>query len=317
MVYKHKNLPKNTHIIHKPEWLKIRISHKQKFSETKSIVQGYKVPTICEEALCPNITECWHKKHASFMIMGAICTRSCAFCNVNTGVPNTLSPNEPKRLSQAIAAMNLNHVVITSVDRDDLNDGGAEHFAKCIKAIRLANPNTTIEILTPDFRNKDNALKVVVKASPDIYNHNIETIPRLHPLIRPSARYFHSLYILREVKNINPCMPTKSGIMVGMGETVEEISQTMDDMRAAKIDFLTIGQYLQPTKYHWPIDRYVTPSEFDDYKIMALSKGFKMVASGPLVRSSYHAGEDFQRLKKLLAKEYNDKSKYNNSSFKT
>lgn len=307
-IYKSKNLSQPEKTMPKPEWLKIKIAHNINFQETQGIVQKYKIPTVCEEALCPNIQECWKKKHATFMILGAICTRSCAFCNVVTGKPDQLDDTEPERLAHAVKTMDLEHVVITSVDRDDLEDGGAEHFAKCITLIKTHNPNTTIEVLTPDFRNKKNALEKVVKATPDIYNHNIETVPRLYQRIRPSARYFNSLNILYKVKTINPLIPTKSGIIVGMGEDTEEILQVMDDLREADVDFITIGQYLQPTKYHWPVHKYVTPEEFKLYEKLAISKGFKMVASGPFVRSSYHAKEDFLKLKEILLQ----KQKINN-----
>jgi lipoic acid synthetase len=254
--------------------------------------------TVCEEAACPNIGECWDKGHATVMILGSVCTRACAFCNIATGRPNQLDPHEPDNLAKAVGELGLNHVVITSVDRDDLPDGGAEHFARCITKLRLTAPETTIEILTPDFQRKEGALEVVVKAKPDVFNHNIETVPRLYKTIRPGARYFHSLNLLKKVKEQDPSMFTKSGIMVGLGETKDEVWQVMDDFRAAEIDFITIGQYLQPTPRHAPVDRFVTPDEFEYYKRMAKAKGFLMVSSSPLTRSSYHAGDDFAEMRK-------------------
>jgi lipoic acid synthetase len=256
---------------------------------------------VCEEAACPNIGECWTQKHATMMIMGEICTRACAFCNVATGKPNPLDPTEPARVAEAVAKMGLKHVVITSVDRDDLADGGAAHFAAVVYAIRAAAPDTTIEILTPDFLRKDGALERVAAARPDVFNHNLETVPRLYPTIRPGARYFHSLRLLQRVKEVDPSIFTKSGIMVGLGEDRIEVGQVMDDLRSADVDFLTIGQYLQPTPKHARIDRFVTPEEFESYRTMALAKGFLLVSASPLTRSSYHADEDFQRLKAARA----------------
>jgi lipoic acid synthetase len=253
--------------------------------------------TVCEEAACPNIGECWAKKHATVMIMGDTCTRACAFCNVATGMPKPLDPNEPANTALAVAAMGLEHVVITSVDRDDLADGGAAHFAETVRRIRAATPNTTIEILTPDFKNKAGALDLMAAAWPDVFNHNLETVPRLYPSIRPGSRYFTSLALLAEVKRRNPALFTKSGIMVGLGESREEVGQVMDDLRAAAVDFLTIGQYLQPTPKHAPIDRFVTPDEFAAYARMARGRGFLLVSASPLTRSSYHAGDDFARLR--------------------
>ncbi len=288
---------KETSQIKKPDWLRVRVSGSEKFLETKKILSESKIVTVCEEANCPNISECWQKNHATFMIMGDTCTRACAFCNVKTGLPDKLDVFEPYKISQAVKKMNLSHVVITSVDRDDLDDGGAEHFAKTINSIRKTSPETTIEILTPDFLKKEDALEKIMKDCPDVFNHNLETVPRLYLSIRPGARYFNSLRLLNEVKDKNPNIFTKSGLMLGLGEEKNEIMQVMDDLRAAKVDFLTLGQYLQPTKKHAPVDKYVTPDEFNNYKIIAESKGFLMVSSSPLTRSSHHAEEDFKILK--------------------
>lgn len=288
---------KETSQIRKPDWLRVRVSGSEKFLETKKILSESKIVTVCEEANCPNISECWQKNHATFMIMGDICTRACAFCNVKTGLPDKLDVFEPYKISQVVKKMNLSHVVITSVDRDDLDDGGAEHFAKTINSIRKTSPETTIEILTPDFLKKEDALEKILKDCPDVFNHNLETVPRLYLSIRPGARYFNSLRLLNEVKDKNPNIFTKSGLMLGLGEEKNEIMQVMDDLRAAKVDFLTLGQYLQPTKKHAPVDKYVTPDEFNNYKIIAESKGFLMVSSSPLTRSSHHAEEDFKILK--------------------
>ena len=288
---------KETSQIKKPDWLRVRVSGSEKFLETKKILSESKIVTVCEEANCPNISECWQKNHATFMIMGDTCTRACAFCNVKTGLPDKLDVFEPYKISQAVKKMSLSHVVITSVDRDDLDDGGAEHFAKTINAIRKTSPETTIEILTPDFLKKEDALEKILKDCPDVFNHNLETVPRLYLSIRPGARYFNSLRLLNEVKDKNPNIFTKSGLMLGLGEEKNEIMQVMDDLRAAKVDFLTLGQYLQPTKKHAPVDKYVTPDEFNNYKIIAESKGFLMVSSSPLTRSSHHAEEDFKILK--------------------
>jgi len=288
---------KETSQIKKPDWLRVRVSGSAKFLETKKILSESKVVTVCEEANCPNISECWQKNHATFMIMGDTCTRACAFCNVKTGLPDKLDVFEPYKISQVVKKMNLSHVVITSVDRDDLDDGGAEHFAKTINSIRKTSPETTIEILTPDFLKKEDALEKILKDCPDVFNHNLETVPRLYLSIRPGARYFNSLRLLNEVKDKNPNIFTKSGLMLGLGEEKNEIMQVMDDLRAAKVDFLTLGQYLQPTKKHAPVDKYVTPDEFNNYKIIAESKGFLMVSSSPLTRSSHHAEEDFKILK--------------------
>ena len=288
---------KETSQIKKPDWLRVRVSGSKKFLETKKILSESKIVTVCEEANCPNISECWQKNHATFMIMGDTCTRACAFCNVKTGLPDKLDVFEPYKISQVVKKMNLSHVVITSVDRDDLDDGGAEHFAKTINAIRKISPETTIEILTPDFLKKENALEKILKDYPDVFNHNLETVPRLYLSIRPGARYFNSLKLLNDVKDKNSNIFTKSGLMLGLGEKKNEIMQVMDDLRAAKVDFLTLGQYLQPTKKHAPVAKYITPDEFNSYKIIAESKGFLMVSSSPLTRSSHHAEEDFKILK--------------------
>ena len=293
---------KETSQIKKPDWLRVRVSGSEKFLKTKKILSDSKIVTVCEEANCPNISECWQKNHATFMIMGDTCTRACAFCNVKTGLPDKLDVFEPYKISQAVKKMDLSHVVITSVDRDDLDDGGAEHFAKTINAIRKISPETTIEILTPDFLKKENALEILLKDCPDVFNHNLETVPRLYLSIRPGARYFNSLRLLNEVKDKNPNIFTKSGLMLGLGEENNEIMQVMDDLRAAKVDFLTLGQYLQPTKKHAPVVKYVTPDEFESYKIIAESKGFLMVSSSPLTRSSHHAEEDFKILKQKRIK---------------
>ena len=281
----------------KPEWIRVKAPNSPNYHATKELMRSAQLNTVCEEAACPNIGECWSKKHATFMILGSVCTRACAFCNVKTGRPDLLDPHEPEKVGATVAKLGLAHVVITSVDRDDLPDGGATHFAQTILAIRNASPGTTIEVLTPDFLRKDGALDVVVAAQPDVYNHNLETVPRLYPTVRPGARYFHSLNLLKRVKELDPRSFTKSGIMVGLGETRLEVHQVMDDMRAADIDFLTIGQYLQPTPKHHPVMDFITPEAFDHYAQMARGKGFLMVSASPLTRSSYHAGDDFQKLK--------------------
>ncbi len=281
----------------KPEWLRVKAPTSPEYAETRRLMRGLSLNTVCEEAACPNIGECWKKKHATFMILGAVCTRACAFCNVATGRPDLLDPHEPEKVADAVGQLGLEHVVVTSVDRDDLDDGGAAHFARTIRAIRAASPTTTIEILTPDFMRKKGAIETVVEARPDVFNHNLETVPRLYPGIRPGARYFTSLQLWARVKELDPAMFTKSGIMVGLGETKEEVFQVMDDLRAADVDFLTIGQYLAPTPKHAPVDRFVTPDEFASYAGMARGKGFLLVASSPLTRSSYHAGDDFRRLR--------------------
>ena len=286
-----------TPLLRKPEWLRVRAPGSPGYNATREIVKSHGLVTVCEEAACPNIGECWSKSHATMMIMGEICTRACAFCNVATGKPNPLDPTEPARVGDAVAKMGLKHVVITSVDRDDLADGGAAHFAAVVRAIRAAAPGTTIEILTPDFLRKPVAAALeVIDAKPDVFNHNLETVPRLYLSIRPGARYYHSLRLLERVKERDPTQFTKSGVMVGLGEAKEEVMQVMDDMRSAGVDFITIGQYLQPTRRHAAIDRFVHPDEFRTYEEIARSKGFLMVSASPLTRSSHHAGEDFARL---------------------
>ncbi len=282
----------------RPAWIKVKAPVSAEYQATRDVIRSLKLNTVCEEAACPNIGECWSKKHATVMIMGDTCTRACAFCNVKTGVPGALNPHEPDNLAEAIARLELSHVVVTSVDRDDLPDGGAAHFAECIAKIRLKSPDTTIEVLTPDFLRKEASIAVVTRARPDVYNHNIETVPRLYKAIRPGARYFNSLHLLKTVKEIDPSIFTKSGLMVGLGEEKEEVLQVMDDLRAADVDFITIGQYLQPTPEHAKIQSYVSLEDFDYYARMARAKGFLMAASSPLTRSSYHAGEDFEKMKK-------------------
>jgi lipoic acid synthetase len=281
----------------KPDWIRVKAPVSKGYVETQAIVRANGLHTVCEEAGCPNIGECWDKKHATFMIMGDTCTRACAFCNVKTGVPGPLDADEPLRVAEATAKLGLKHVVVTSVDRDDLGDGGAAHFAAVIRAIRARCPATTIEVLTPDFLRKDGAIETVVAAKPDVFNHNLETVPSKYLTVRPGARYFASIRLLQQVKEIDPTMFSKSGIMVGLGEERNEILQVMDDLRAADVDFLTIGQYLQPTRKHHPVERFVPPDEFKAYETIAYAKGFLMVSSSPLTRSSHHAGEDFARLK--------------------
>ena len=290
------NKPEHTRV-KKPDWIRVKAPVSKGYSETQEIVRSNNLVTVCEEAGCPNIGECWEKKHATMMIMGEICTRACAFCNVRTGLPLPLDEQEPQNVANAVKTLGLHHVVITSVDRDDLEDGGAEHFAQVIRAIRAASPDTTIEILTPDFLRKEGALEVVVAAKPDVFNHNLETVPGMYLTDRPGARYFHSLRLLQRVKEFDPTIFTKSGIMVGLGEERNEILQVMDDLRVADVDFITIGQYLQPTSRHHKLDRYVKPDEFKSFETIAYTKGFLMVSSSPLTRSSHHAGEDFARLK--------------------
>ena len=280
----------------KPEWIRSKLSNSKEFFLTKTIVNKNNLVTVCQEANCPNITECWSKRHATFMIMGDTCTRACAFCDVKTGRPNKLDELEPVKISQAVKKLNLKHVVITSVDRDDLEDGGSHHFFKVINQTRKINPKTTIEVLTPDFLRKGEAYKKVLEANPDVFNHNIETVPSLYLKVRPGSRYFASLELLKNAKKINKKVFTKSGIMVGLGETKDEILQVMDDLKTAEVDFLTIGQYLQPSVKHFPLDRYYAPQEFDDLGNIARSKGFLLVSSSPLTRSSYHADEDFAKL---------------------
>ena len=284
-------------VLRKPDWIRVRAPGSPVYKETQQIVRENNLVTVCEEAGCPNIGECWSKKHATMMIMGEICTRACAFCNVRTGLPGPLDPSEPENVAKAVEKLGLEHVVITSVDRDDLADGGARHFADVILAIRARNPRTTIEILTPDFLRKDGALEIVVAAKPDVFNHNLETVPSKYLKVRPGARYFHSIRLLQKVKELDPTMFTKSGIMVGLGEERNEVLQLMDDLRSADVDFLTIGQYLQPTRKHYPLQRFVTPEEFKSFETVARAKGFLLVSSSPLTRSSHHAGEDFARLR--------------------
>ena len=280
----------------KPDWIRSKLTNSKEFFLTKTIVNNNNLVTVCQEANCPNITECWSKRHATFMIMGDTCTRACAFCDVKTGVPGNLDLLEPVKIAEAVKKLNLKHVVITSVDRDDLDDGGSEHFYNVINQTRKSNPNTTIEVLTPDFLRKGEAYKKVIEAKPDVFNHNIETVPSLYLKVRPGSRYFASLELLKNAKKIDKNIFTKSGIMVGLGETRDEILQVMDDLRAADVDFMTIGQYLQPSTKHFPLDRYYTPKEFDDLGTIAKAKGFLLVSSSPLTRSSYHADEDFAKL---------------------
>ncbi|MDB5505795.1 MAG: radical protein [Devosia sp.] len=287
----------DTEVLRKPDWIRVRAPGSPVYRETQQIVREHGLVTVCEEAGCPNIGECWSKKHATMMIMGEVCTRACAFCNVRTGLPLPLDPLEPEHVAIAVEKLGLEHVVITSVDRDDLPDGGARHFAEVIGAIRRRTPRTTIEILTPDFLRKPGALEIVVAAKPDVFNHNLETVPGNYLKVRPGARYFHSLRLLQRVKELDPTMFTKSGIMVGLGEERNEVLQLMDDLRSADVDFLTIGQYLQPTRKHHPVLRFVTPDEFKSFATIATTKGFLLVSSSPLTRSSHHAGEDFARLR--------------------
>jgi lipoic acid synthetase len=287
----------DTPLQRKPDWIRVKAPTSPTYFETKALMRENKLHTVCEEAACPNIGECWAEKHATMMIMGDTCTRACAFCNVKTGLPGALDPDEPAHVGDAVAKLGLAHVVITSVDRDDLEDGGAGHFAAVIRAIRAASPTTTIEVLTPDFLRKEGALEKVIEARPDVFNHNLETVPRLYLSIRPGARYFASLRLLQNAKELDPTIFTKSGLMVGLGESREEVMQVMDDQRAAGVDFLTIGQYLQPTRKHAAVDRFVTPDEFKSLETIAFAKGFLMVSASPLTRSSYHADADFARLK--------------------
>ena len=287
----------DTAVMRKPDWIRVRAPTSAAFHETRRIVRDNHLVTVCEEAGCPNIGECWSKKHATFMLMGEVCTRACAFCNVRTGLPDPLDESEPASVAEAVARMGLAHSVITSVDRDDLPDGGARHIARTITAIRARSPATTVEVLTPDFLRKHGALEMVIEARPDVFNHNLETVPRLYLKIRPGARYFHSLRLLQRAKELDPSLFTKSGIMVGLSETRDEILQVMDDLRSADVDFITIGQYLQPTRKHAALDRFVTPDEFKGLESVAYSKGFLMVSASPLTRSSHHAGDDFARLR--------------------
>ncbi|MCC7259861.1 MAG: lipoyl synthase [Alphaproteobacteria bacterium] len=290
--------PQERQPLRKPDWIRVKAPVSKEYQETRQLMRDLKLNTVCEEAACPNIGECWQKKHATVMILGSVCTRACAFCNVETGRPDQLDPHEPEHLAELVAGMGLHHVVITSVDRDDLDDGGARQFARCIAEIRKSSPTTTIETLTPDFRGKKGALEMVIEARPDVFNHNIETVPRLFRTICPGSRYFHSLHVLKRAKEMDPSMFTKSGLIVGLGEDKEEVIQVMDDMRSAEVDFITIGQYLQPTPQHAPIDRFVTPDEFRYFERAAKTKGFLMVSASPLTRSSYHAGEDFEQMRK-------------------
>src|SRR5215217_3195307 len=287
----------DTPVKKKPDWIRVKAPISRGYLQTRAIVKEHGLHTVCEEAGCPNIGECWEKKHATFMIMGDTCTRACAFCNVKTGLPGALDAAEPEHVADAVAKLGLTHVVITSVDRDDLADGGAQHFANVIRAIRAHCPSTTIEVLTPDFLRKPGALEIVVAARPDVFNHNLETVPSRYLTVRPGARYFHSVRLLQQVKELDPRMFTKSGIMVGLGEQRNEVAQLMDDLRSAQVDFLTIGQYLQPTRKHHPVVRFVTPDKFKTYETLAYAKGFLLVSATPLTRSSHHAGEDFARLK--------------------
>ena len=291
----------------KPDWIRVKISNSSVYNETKEIVKSNNLHTVCEEAGCPNISECWSKRHATFMIMGDTCTRACAFCNVKTGLPNALDRKEPSRIAKATNDLNLKHVVITSVDRDDLEDGGAEHFAQTILEIKKLNPNTSVEILTPDFLRKGDVYKKIILAKPDVFNHNIETVTSNYTKVRPGSRYFQSINLLKEVKDYYDKIFTKSGLMLGLGESEDELYQVMDDLRSANVDFLTIGQYLQPSVKHFPLQRYYDPSEFKDLEVVAKAKGFLLVSSSPLTRSSYHADEDFAKLKKNRTT-YNAKS---------
>tara|TARA_Y100001970_G_C14220077_1_gene852098 strand:+ start:1248 stop:2189 length:942 start_codon:yes stop_codon:yes gene_type:complete len=292
----------------KPKWIRSRILNSREFFTTKSIVNQHNLKTVCQEANCPNITECWSKKHATFLIMGETCTRACAFCDISTGKPNSLDPFEPQKISLAVKRLNLRHAVITSVDRDDLEDGGANHFSKVITKTKKENPNTTIEVLTPDFLRKGDSYKKIIESKPDVFNHNIETVPALYRKVRPGSRYFSSLELLKNAKLLDNKIFTKSGIMVGLGENKNEIIQVMDDLISANVDFLTIGQYLQPTSKHYPLSRYYDPQEFEELKFIAKSKGFLLVSSSPLTRSSYHADEDFDKLKKERIAKTNAKS---------
>ncbi len=280
----------------RPDWLRVKAPVSKAYNETRKLMRANNLVTVCEEAACPNIGECWSQKHATMMILGSVCTRACAFCNVATGRPDLLDPHEPENVGAAVATLGLKHVVITSVDRDDLDDGGAQHFADTVRAIRAQSPTTTIEVLTPDFLRKEGAVEIVVAARPDVFNHNMETVPRLYPSIRPGARYFHSLAVLHKVKTLDPSIFTKSGIMVGLGETDEEVGQLMDDLRSAEVDFMTIGQYLQPTPKHAEVVRFVTPDIFTQYSKTGRAKGFLLISATPLTRSSYHADQDFANL---------------------
>ncbi len=281
----------------KPDWIRVKAPTSPEYFATRKLMRDLSLNTVCEEAACPNIGQCWAQGHATVMILGDTCTRACAFCNIKTGKPNAVDPEEPAHLAEAVAGLGLTHVVITSVDRDDLDDGGADQFVKCIAALRQSAPGATIEVLTPDFLRKPGAIDTVAHAGPDVFNHNLETVPRLYPTIRPGARYFHSLKLLDRVKEVDANLFTKSGLMVGLGEELQEVHQVMDDLRAANVDFLTIGQYLQPTPRHVAVDRFVTPDEFASLEKMAYGKGFLLVSASPLTRSSYFAGDDFKRLR--------------------
>ncbi len=289
-------------VLRKPPWLRVKAAGGPGFAKTQALVRAHGLVTVCEEAACPNIGECWTQKHATFMIMGDTCTRACAFCNVRTGIPGPLDPDEPARVGEAVMRLGLNHAVITSVDRDDLDDGGAQHFSEVIGHIRKKAPTTTIEVLTPDFLRKSGAVARVVEARPDVFNHNLETVPSLYLRVRPGARYFHSLRLLQKVKERDRALFTKSGIMLGLGESRDEVMQVMDDLRSADVDFITLGQYLQPTRKHHPVAEFITPQAFKAYERIAYAKGFLMVASSPLTRSSHHAGEDFARLRQVRMK---------------
>ncbi|NCP62824.1 MAG: lipoyl synthase [Alphaproteobacteria bacterium] len=295
----------------KPDWIRVKAPVSAEYETTRTLIKSKKLNTVCEEAACPNIGECWAKKHVTIMILGSVCTRACRFCNIKTGRPDLLDPHEPERAAEALSGLGLSHVVITSVDRDDLDDGGATQFARTIKAIRDATPETTIEVLTPDFQRKEGALEIVVEANPDVFNHNVETVPRLYPTVRPGARYFHSINLLSRVKEMAPHMFTKSGLMVGLGENKAEIYQVMDDFRAADIDFITIGQYLQPSPKHHPVMDFIHPDEFNAYETMARGKGFLMVSASPLTRSSYLAGDDFKKLRDAREKKMQEQGVMN------
>lgn len=297
------NLKNNSPRQPKPAWLRVKAPMSEEYHQTRRLMRDLKLHTVCEEAACPNIGECWAQKHATMMILGDICTRACAFCNIKTGKPGAVDADEPAHVAEAVKNLGLRHVVLTSVDRDDLDDGGAHHWVAVIQATRAANPDTTIEVLTPDFRKKLGMVDMVANAKPDVYNHNLETVPRLYHKIRASARYYTSLRLLERVKEIDPGMFTKSGIMVGLGEDKEEVLQVMDDMRAANVDFITIGQYLQPTQRHAAVERFVTPDEFAEYERIARAKGFLMVSASPLTRSSHHADADFARLREAREKQ--------------
>ena len=291
----------DTPVLRKPDWIRVKAPGGEEYNNTRGLIRKLGLNTVCEEAACPNIGECWSQKHATVMILGSVCTRACAFCNVATGRPDKLDPHEPAHVAEACATLGLKHIVVTSVDRDDLEDGGAAHFAETIQRIRALTPSTTIEVLTPDFLRKPGSIEIVANAAPDVFNHNLETVPSRYLTVRPGARYFHSIRLLQRVKELDPAIFTKSGIMVGLGEERHEVQQVMDDLRSADVDFLTIGQYLQPTRKHHAVMRYVPPDEFSSYEKVAYTKGFLMVSASPLTRSSHHAGEDFAKLKAARA----------------